>query len=98
MAPMAAPNTAKPVRSQNSSKYNGKTSRNTSSAAISTHLTTVPRPMVRAGRAGADDAAREAPDGGETVRSDTGQLLGAEEPRGPDEQDGDHHDVGDDLA
>src|SRR3712207_2673120 len=97
MAPMAAPNTANPVRSQNSSKYSGKTSRKTSSAAIRIHLTTEPRRRPGAGRDGAD-AVLVAPAARETVCSDTGQLLGAEEPRRPDQQDGDHDDVGDDLA
>src|SRR3712207_9403409 len=60
--------------------------------------TTLFRSPARPGRVGEADVAREAPAARETVCSDTGQLLGAEEPRGPDEQDGDHDDVGDDLA
>src|SRR5215218_5070555 len=92
MAPTIAPNTANPVRSQNSSTYRG-------SASITTRTTTSSSGRSRA-RRGGDAAARSplrvAPR--VAVVSDTGQLLGAEESGRPDQEDGDHDDVGDDVA
>src|SRR5690349_13514173 len=95
MAPTIAPNTAKPVRSQNSSRYSGaisSTTSRTSQAAMPASRPGVTR-RERPGSAvarpvGADGLAVRG-----AVASDTGQLPGAEEPGRADQQDGEHHDV-----
>src|SRR3954469_23365492 len=95
IAPTIAPNTAKPVRSQNSSTYRGASSSTRRIAAI-----TSGRSRERRGRAAAwlGPPARVAPCAAVAVASDTGQLLRAEQAGRTDQQDGDHHDVGDDVA
>src|SRR5881227_1394251 len=97
MAPTIAPNTAKPVRSQNSSRYSGATSRNSSStsqpaiAATRPGVKRPPRGSAAVRPAGVEGLAVRA---AEAVVSDTGQLPGAEEPGRADQQDGEHHEVG----
>src|SRR3954469_13436676 len=92
IAPTIAPNTANPVRSQNSSTYSGAMSASTRMTAIT---------MMRTGErrgAIAVRVARLAPRVCVAVDSDTGQLLRPEEPGRPDEQHDDHDHVGDDVA
>src|SRR5919112_658243 len=97
IAPTIAPNTAKPVRSQNSSTYSGSASSTTRSATTSSGRSHERR--ERRGRVPVRSAGpRLAPGGAERVRSDTCQLLGPEQPRRADQQDDDHHDVRHHLA
>src|SRR3954453_7115575 len=92
MAPTIAPNTANPVRSQNSSTYSGAISRTTSRTAM-----TISRVRERPGATVARDA-RVAPRSFVAVDSDTGQLLRPEQAGGADQQHDDHHHVRDDVA
>src|SRR3954469_3196537 len=87
IAPTIAPNTAKPVRSQNSSTYSGAISSTTRTTASTTSRTGKRR------REAAGCATREVPRARVAVDSDTGQLLRPEQAGGPDEQHDDHHDV-----
>src|SRR5687768_12865540 len=56
------------------------------------------RRYERRGAGAARPGSPAAPRVAVAVDSDTGQLLRAEQPGRPDEQDRDHHDVGDDVA
>src|SRR4051794_14376972 len=92
MAPTIAPNTANPVRSQNSSTYSGATR-----SSRSRTPTTISRVRDRRG-ATVDRGAGDAPRTCVAVDSDTGQLLRPEEAGRADQQHDDHHDVRDDVA
>src|SRR3954464_8065640 len=92
MAPTIAPNTANPVRSQNSSTYSGAIS-----SSRSTTATTISRSRERRGATAARDAWL-APRVCVAVDSDTGQLLRPEQTGGPDQQHDQHHHVRDDVA
>src|SRR3954469_21518215 len=94
IAPTIAVKTANPVRSQNSSTYSGSSNRTTRNATRNNGRSSERRDLAAAGRV----PARVAPCTGGAVVSDTGQLLGAEEPGRPDQEDGDHDDVRDDVT